>query len=69
MHWLWLGFFGLVGVLLLVQRKMSSLVTRGVPTAGYWTAVWFVIGLSFVGLVYPMYEHAWQGATPRRIES
>lgn len=57
---LWLGFMGLVGVLLLLHRKMSTPTLR---SAAYWTVTWFVIGIAFVGLVYPMYEHAWLGAT------
>jgi len=59
MLWLWLGFLALVGVLLLVQRKISAPTFHG---AAYWMAAWFVIGIAFVGLVYPMYEHAWLGA-------
>jgi tellurite resistance protein TerC len=58
--WLWLGFFAFVGVLLLLHRKMSA---RTIRSAAYWTAAWFVIGISFAGLVYPVYEHAWLGAT------
>jgi tellurite resistance protein TerC len=55
-HLLWLGFLALVGVLLLLQRKTSALTLRG-------AAIWFAVGLSFIGLVYPMYKHAWWGAT------
>lgn len=59
-HWLWLGFSGLVSVLLLLQRKSLTPINRA---RAYSAAVWFVVGLSFAALVYPMYEHAWFGAT------
>jgi hypothetical protein len=57
---LWLSFFALVSVLLLVFRVSR---VSGLASDAYWTAAWFVIGLSFAGLVYPMYEHGWLGAT------
>lgn len=59
MLWLWLGFFALVGMLLLLQRKASM---RALRNATYWKGGWFVLGLAFVGLVYLMYEHKWFGA-------
>lgn len=59
-HWLWLAFFGVVAVLLLLQRKTFRSTSR---TAVYWTGAWFAIGLAFAVVVYPVYEHAWLGAT------
>lgn len=56
---LWLGFSAIVAVLLLLCRKTSEATGH---SAAFWTAAWFVIGLAFVGLVYPLYEYGWLGA-------
>jgi tellurite resistance protein TerC len=56
MLWLWLSFFALVCALLLLHRKISA------PTIAT-PLLWFCIGLAFVGVVYPMYEYGWSGAS------
>jgi predicted tellurium resistance membrane protein TerC len=56
---LWLAFFATVASLLLLCRKTSEATGH---SAALGTAAWFVIGLAFVGLVYPLYEHGWLGA-------
>ena len=60
MLWLWLGFFAIVGVLLLLHRAAPTSTPRRVV---YRAGVWFMVGLSFAGFVYAMYEHVWFGAT------
>lgn len=60
MHWLWLGFFAVVGALLLLHRK--TLVPARARTIAT-PAFWFLLGLAFVGVVFPIYEYAWFGAT------
>lgn len=60
MIWLWLGFFALVAMLVVLHYKASTPAIRGTSC---WSAGWIALGLSFTGLVYLMYEHAWLGAT------
>ena len=64
MTWLWLGFFALVLIMLALDlgvfhRKAHEISLR---EALGWTTFWVVLGLSFSGLVYLMYEHHWGGA-------
>lgn len=56
--WLWLGFFVIVAILLRVQRTMFAHGNLG----GRRTIAWFVLGLAFVGMMYPLYEFEWLGA-------
>jgi tellurite resistance protein TerC len=56
---LWLSFLLLVVVLLVLYRSTGAAMARR-PAA--WTAIWFAVGLGFVGFVYPLYEHGWLGA-------
>jgi tellurite resistance protein TerC len=68
MIWFWLGYFGLVALLLfldlgVIHRKAEE---QSLKSAAAWTAGWMALGLSFTGIVYLMYEHRWldiQGPT------
>jgi tellurite resistance protein TerC len=64
MTWLWLGFLALVLLMLALDlgvfhRKAHEISLR---EALGWTVFWVVLGLSFSGVVYLMYEHHWGGA-------
>jgi tellurite resistance protein TerC len=64
MIWFWLGFFALVALLLILDlgvlhRKATE---PSLKSAAWWTVAWVCLGLSFAGLVYLIYEHAWFGA-------
>jgi tellurite resistance protein TerC len=64
MTWLWLGFFALVLIMLALDlgvfhRKAHEINLR---EALGWTVFWVVLGLSFAGIVYLMYEYHWGGA-------
>ena len=64
MIWFWLGFFGLVALLLFIDlgvlhRKNEE---QSLKTAAMWTVAWAALGLAFSGLVYLMYENHWLGA-------
>lgn len=64
MIWFWLGFFALVALLLfldlgVLHRRAAEPSLR---SAVGWTIGWICLGLSFSGLVYLIYEHAWLGA-------
>jgi tellurite resistance protein TerC len=64
MIWFWLGFFVLVALLLfldlgVLHRKATE---PSLKSAAWWTVAWVCLGLSFGGLVYLIYEHAWFGA-------
>ncbi len=59
----WLGFFALVALLLVldlgvIHRKAREMSVR---TAAGWTVAWVILGLSFAGVVYLMYENNWAG--------
>jgi tellurite resistance protein TerC len=61
MIWFWLGYFGLVALLLfldlgVLHRKNTE---PSIKSAAAWTAAWVALGLSFSGVVYLMYEHRW----------
>jgi tellurite resistance protein TerC len=61
MIWFWLGYFGLVALLLfldlgVLHRKNKE---QSIKSAAAWTAAWVALGLSFSGIVYLMYEHHW----------
>jgi tellurite resistance protein TerC len=64
MIWFWLGFFALVALLLVfdlgvLNRNAKEPTLRSAALA---TVGWVVLGLSFVAVVYPMYENNWLGA-------
>jgi tellurite resistance protein TerC len=64
MIWFWLGFFALVALLLVLDlgvlhRKAAE---PSLKSAAWWTVAWVCLGLSFAGVVYLIYEHAWLGA-------
>ncbi len=64
MIWFWLGFFALVALLLVfdlgvLNRNAKEPTLRSAALA---TVGWVVLGLSFVAIVYPMYENNWLGA-------
>src|SRR3954468_20176966 len=64
MIWFWLGFFALVALLLfldlgVLHRRAAEPSLR---SAVGWTLGWICLGLSFSGVVYLIYEHAWLGA-------
>jgi tellurite resistance protein TerC len=64
MIWFWLGFFALVALLLfldlgILHRKATE---PSLKSAAWWTVAWVCLGLSFSGIVYLIYEHAWLGA-------
>src|SRR3954471_3174393 len=67
MIWFWLGFFALVALLLfldlgILHRKATE---PSLKSAAWWTVGWVCLGLSFAGIVYLIYEHAWFGAQMR----
>ncbi len=64
MIWFWIGFFALVALLLYLDlgvfnKKAHVMSFR---EAMSWTTGWVVLGLSFGGVVYLMYENHWYGA-------
>jgi tellurite resistance protein TerC len=64
MHWFWLGFFALVALLLfldlgVLHRKNEE---QSLNTAAMWTVGWTMLGLSFSGIVYLIYQNHWLGA-------
>lgn len=64
MIWFWFGFFGLVALLLfldlgVLHRKNEE---QSLKTAALWTVAWVILGLSFSGGVYLIYENHWLGA-------
>jgi tellurite resistance protein TerC len=64
MHWFWLGFFALVALLLfldlgVLHRKNQE---QSLKTAAMWTVGWTILGLSFSGVVYLIYQNHWLGA-------
>jgi tellurite resistance protein TerC len=61
MIWFWLGYFGLVALLLFLDlgvfhRKAEE---QSLKNAAAWTAGWMALGLSFTGIVYLMFENRW----------
>ena len=64
MIWFWLGFFAFVAVLLALDLGVLHRDPKApsLKSASYWTVGWMLLGLSFTGIVYLMYEHAWLGA-------
>jgi tellurite resistance protein TerC len=63
MIWFWLGYFGLVALLLFLDlfvfhRKNEE---QSLKNAAMWTAGWMALGLSFTGVVYLMFENKWLG--------
>lgn len=65
MLWFWFGFFAFVAVLLALDLGVlhRSPQAPSLKSATYWTIGWMLLGFSFTGFVYLMYEHAWLGAT------
>ena len=64
MIWFWLGFFALVGLLLLLDLGVlhRKAEVPSFKSAMGWTIAWVCVGLSFAGVVYLIYEHQWLGA-------
>lgn len=63
MIWFWLAFFALVAFLLfldlgVLHRKAQE---QSLRSAALWTLGWMILGLSFSGVVYLMYENHWLG--------
>ncbi len=60
----WLGFFALVALLLVLDLGVlhRKPIAPTVRSAAAWTAGWVVLGLSFAGVVYLIYENNWGGA-------
>ncbi len=65
MIWFWIGFFALVALLLFLDlgvfHKKSH--TMSFKEALGWTIGWVILGLSFGGVVYLMYENHWLDAS------
>jgi tellurite resistance protein TerC len=64
MIWFWFGFFALVALLLfldlgVLHRKAKE---QSLKSAALWTVGWMVLGLSFAGIVFLIYENNWMGA-------
>lgn len=64
MIWFWLGFFALVALLLFLDLGVlhRRATEPSLKSAVMWTVGWICLGLSFSGVVYLIYEHAWLGA-------
>ncbi|HSR99482.1 MAG TPA: TerC/Alx family metal homeostasis membrane protein [Kofleriaceae bacterium] len=64
MIWFWLGFFTLVALLLILDLGVlhRKAVEPSLKSAAWWTVAWVCLGLSFAGIVYLIYQHAWFGA-------
>jgi tellurite resistance protein TerC len=64
MIWLWLGFLALVFVLLALDLGVFNRKNHAfsLKQALGWTTVWVILGLSFTGVVYLIYENNWLGA-------
>ncbi len=64
MIWFWLGFFALVALLLFLDLGVlhRRAAEPSLKSAVGWTIGWICLGLSFSGIVYLIYEHAWLGA-------
>src|SRR5213075_705557 len=64
MIWFWLGFFALVALLLFLDLGVlhRRAAEPSLKSAVMWTVGWICLGLSFSGVVYLIYEHAWLGA-------
>jgi tellurite resistance protein TerC len=60
----WLGFLALVALLLVLDLGVlhRKPIAPTVRSAAAWTAGWVVLGLSFAGVVYLIYENNWGGA-------
>lgn len=56
MLWPWIGLFVLVGASVLGHRKATG-TPAGPSVVGWWLA-----GLSFAAVLYPMYQYGWFGA-------
>ena len=64
MIWFWFGFFALVALLLFLDLGVlhRRAAEPSLKSAAWWTVAWICLGLSFAGVVYLIYEHAWLGA-------
>jgi len=63
MIWFWFAFFALVALLLfldlgVIHRKAQE---QSLKSAALWTVGWVILGLSFSGVVYLMFENHWLG--------
>jgi len=64
MVWFWIGFFALVGLLLVLDLAVLNrrAEAHGFRKSLVLTLFWVSLGLAFSGVVYLMYEHHWLGA-------
>jgi len=64
MFWFWVGFFTLVAALLALDLGVLHRNAKepSLKSAAYWTVGWMVLGLSFSGIVYLIYQNGWLGA-------
>ena len=64
MFWFWVGFFTLVAALLALDLGVLHRNAKEptLKSAAYWTVGWMVLGLSFAGVVYLIYQNGWLGA-------
>lgn len=64
MFWFWVGFFTLVAALLALDLGVLHRNAKepSLKSAAYWTVGWMVLGLSFSGVVYLIYQNGWLGA-------
>jgi tellurite resistance protein TerC len=60
----WLGFFALVAMLLVLDLGVLHRKAQEPTLASSvgWTIAWVILGLSFSGVVYLIYENHWLGA-------
>jgi tellurite resistance protein TerC len=72
MVWLWIGFIGLVLVLLALDLGVFHRHAHAVTTreALGWSAVWITLGLAFTIFIYFSYENHWLGlgTTPDAVD-
>lgn len=64
MFWFWVGFFTLVAALLALDLGVLHRNAKepSLKSAAYWTVGWMILGLSFSGVVYLIYQNGWLGA-------
>jgi tellurite resistance protein TerC len=67
MIWFWIGFFAFIALLLFLDLGVFNKKAHvmSFKEAMSWTIGWVMLGLSFGGLVYLIYEHHWFGAEMR----
>ena len=64
MVWFWLGFFAFVALLLFLDLGVLHRVQKKptLKSSIAWTIAWAILGLSFTGVVYLIYDNHWLGA-------